>query len=119
MSSQSLSKIITEKEFLPLVYQASVNLFKALNYLKKDSSEITKTYYAALNKETDLFEDFLDNHGARENRTWVVFSESVASIRNFAIAGFQLRHVLDRYETYALGDSKRDTAHFQKKADDA
>lgn len=119
MPSRSLSKIITEKEFLPLVHQASVNLFKALNYLKKDSSEITKTYYAALNKETDLFEDFLDNHGARENRTWVVFSESVASIRNFAIAGFQLKHVLDRYETYALGDSKRGAAHFQKKADDA
>jgi phosphotransferase system HPr (HPr) family protein len=119
MSSRSLSKIITEKEFLLLVQQVSTNFFKNLIYLKKEPAGLTKTYYSNLSNEARHFEDFLDNHGARENRTWVFFAELVASIRNFAIAGFQLQHVLDRYEAYVLGDSKKDAEKFLRKADEA
>lgn len=116
MPKAPLKKIITEKEFLPLIQKASGNFFTIINSLKKDSAKLTKSFYTNLSNEADLFEDFLDNHGARENRAWFYFVELVASIRNFAIAGLQLRHVLDRYYQYGLGDSKGDAERFHKEA---
>lgn len=118
MPKAPLKKIITEKEFLPIVEQASVNFFKVINCLKKDSPG-SKTFYANLFNEADLFEDFLDNHGARENKSWFYFTELVASIRNFAIAGLQLRHILDRFYHYKLEDSKEDASKFHREANSA
>ena len=57
-------------------------------------------------------ESFLDEYGARENKTWAHFTEYIASIRNLSIAAFYIRHLLDRYPFYNLNDSRVERENF-------
>jgi len=59
--------------------------------------------------ESEELESFLDDHCARDNKTWYFFSELVACIRNFAKIAFILKHVLNRYLAYDLNDDEADT----------
>ena len=79
MSSESIDKIITNEEFLPLVQKASLEFFKIYNFFLSDSPEFTKKFYSNLMNEADHFEMFLDDHGARQNKAWTFFAELVAS----------------------------------------
>lgn len=112
MTSESLDKVISEEEFLPLIQEASSEFFKIYNFIVSDSNELTKKFYSNLMNEADHFEIFLDDHGARENRTWIFFTELVASIRNFAIVSFQLKHIIDRYPDYNIWDSENERREF-------
>jgi len=51
-----------------------------------------KLFHAILTVSTDL-EDFLDAHGAKNNREWCFFRELVASARNFGFAAFFIEHI--------------------------
>jgi len=116
MASESIDKIITNEEFLPLVQKASLEFFKIYNFFLSDSPEFTKKFYSNLMNESDHFEIFLDDHGARQNKAWTFFAELVASIRNFAIASFQLRHLIDRYPDYNTGESENEKNEFLAEA---
>ncbi|MEK6591362.1 MAG: HPr family phosphocarrier protein [Nitrospinota bacterium] len=112
MTSESIYKIINDEEFLPLVQKASSGFFKIYNFILSDSRELTKRFYSHLMTEADHFEIFLDDHGARQNMTWVFFAELVASIRNFSIASFQLKHLIDRYPDYNIGEPENENMEF-------
>lgn len=112
MVSESMEKIITDEDFLPLIQDVSSGFFKIYNYLISDSGEFTKRFYSHLMTETDHFEIFLDDHGARQNKRWIFFAELVASIRNFATVAFQLKHLMDRYPDYNIDEPEDESAEF-------
>src|SRR3989338_4586865 len=116
MSSESIDKIITNEEFLPLVQKASLEFFKVYNFFLSDSPEFTKKFYSNLMNEADHCEMFLDDHGARQNKAWTFFAELVASIRNFAIASFQLKHLIDRYPDYNIEELENEKSGFLAEA---
>lgn len=109
LEPKSLVQIITEKEFLPLVQDACIRIFKIHNSFRsilEQQSDVTKKFYSNLIQQADFFESFLDEYGARENKTWFYFSECVASVRNLGFAAFYIKHFLDRYPYYNLRDSE-------------
>ncbi len=102
---ESLIEIIKEEEFLPLAQKASRKMIMLSSCLLEDGINLNKQMYGVLIKESTDLEDFLDDHGARNNKTWVFFGELVASIRNFANVAYILSHVLRRLTLYRLNNA--------------
>lgn len=114
MEPKSLNQIITEEEFLPLVQDASMSFFRNFNAYRVlvNETEPTRKCYSNLIQQSDFLESFLDEYGARENRTWSSFTEYIASIRNLVISGFYSKHLLDRYPYYRLRDEEEEQELF-------
>lgn len=105
---KSLIEIISEEEFLPLLQETCVDFFQTFNSFDeavKAETNISGKLYSILLQETEFLENFLDEHGARENKTWSLFTEYIASIRNLVIAAFYVNHLMDRYPFYKLRDT--------------
>ncbi|OGW17870.1 MAG: hypothetical protein A3K09_05990, partial [Nitrospinae bacterium RIFCSPLOWO2_12_FULL_47_7] len=106
---KSLIQIISEKEFLLLVQEICLNFFKTHNAFCKQlrkTADINRKFYSCMIQEAEFLESFLDEHGARENKTWYFFAEYIASIRNLAIVAFLIKHLLDRYPYYNLHEDE-------------
>ncbi len=67
---------------------------------------LTKKLYSKLIAASQLLEDFLDFHGAKNNRTWIFYRELTAAMRHLALAGYSQKHILNRLKFYDLGDIK-------------
>jgi len=104
-----LTRVITEGEFLKLAQQYSQSFLKIYNFLRREHRPYTRKFYAHLIEESEELESFLDDHCARDNKTWYFFGELVACIRNFAKIAFILKHVLNRYPSYDLNDDEGKT----------
>ena len=74
----------------------------AAYFLDKKAKKLSKRFYVTCVKESQEFEDFLDDHGARSNKTWVYLRELVASIRNFSSTAYMVSHILSRVNFYCL-----------------
>jgi phosphotransferase system HPr (HPr) family protein len=114
--NRSLTEVITEDDFLKLAQEHSQNFLIISNFLSRNHKPFTRRFYAHLIKESEEFESFLDDHCARDNKTWYLFGELVACIRNIAKAAFIITHVLNRYSAYAL--KKEEAVSFVKDARD-
>ena len=101
---RSLTELISEKDFLALAQDHSQNFLKIYAFLSRSKSKnpCNRRFYAYLIEESEELEAFLDDHSARDNKTWYYFVKLVACIRNIAKAAFVLKHILRRYPTYAL-----------------
>ncbi|PIR00954.1 MAG: hypothetical protein COV66_03770 [Nitrospinae bacterium CG11_big_fil_rev_8_21_14_0_20_45_15] len=120
MEPQSLVEIVSEEEFLCLIqesYNGFIKIYISLERKIASGKVISKKFYSTLKYETDSFESFLDEHGARENKSWAFFSEYVASIRNLSIAAFYIRHILDRYPYYKLRETPEMDRKFKTSAE--
>jgi len=106
---KSLTRVITEDEFLKLAQEYSQDFLKIYNFLQKEHRPYTRRFYANMIEESEELESFLDDHCARDNKTWYFFGELVACIRNFAKIAFILKHVLNRYPSYDLNNDEADT----------
>lgn len=105
---KSLTEIITEDDFLLIAQEHSQNFLKIYNLLYKKPVPHTRKFYAHLINESEEVESFLDDHCARDNRTWYFFSELVACIRNLAKVAFILKHIINRYPSYNLNNDNSD-----------
>ena len=103
---KSLTEVITENDFLKLAQEHSQNFLKIYNFLYKEHKPCTRRFYAHLIGESEELESFLDDHCARENKTWHFFRELVACIRNTAKAAFILKHIRNRHHAYDLNHDK-------------
>ena len=113
MEPKSLIQIISEDEFLPLVAEVASPFFMTFNsFTALSRREANRKCYSNLIQQAELLESFMDEHGARQNKTWSFFTEYVASIRNLVIAGFFIRHLVDRYPFYNLRDSEEQAGNF-------
>ncbi len=99
---KSLTELITESDFLPLAQEYAHDFFRIYNSIHKDEWPRSRKFYAHLIEEAEELESFLDDHCARENRTWFSFSELVACVRNLAKVAFTLEHILNRLPAYNL-----------------
>lgn len=94
-------------------FKEKANLF-SFEYLKcvrfiegVDAEEyiLTKKLYSKLITASHLLEDFLDFHGAKNNREWVLYRELSAAMRHLALAGYSQKHILNRIGFYVLKDT--------------
>ncbi len=119
MEPKSLIQIISEQEFLKIVQEPSQLFFSACNDFEEIfavGSEVSRKMYSRLMQESEYLESVLDEHGARENKTWSFFSEYIACIRNLTIAAFYIKHILDRYPYYKLKETEEINNEFHKAA---
>ena len=94
-------------------FKEKANLFsfeylKCVRFIQGVDSEdyiLTKKLYSKLITASHLLEDFLDFHGAKNNREWVFYRELSAAMRHLALAGYSQKHILNRIGFYELKDT--------------
>lgn len=98
--------ILREEDFVPLLEEAARGFGSMVAALAEDPTPLSHAGpVSRLGEAADGLETFLDDHGARENRTFVTFGELVASTRGLCRVrgvGLYLLSRLPRYQL--LGD---------------
>lgn len=101
--TQSTPAILREAEFTPFVDAASQALGGWLRVCVERPEILDHSgSLVSLSDAAHALETFLDDHGARQNQTFVTFGELVASMRGLARVKsrlLHLRHRLPRYPT--------------------
>jgi len=111
---ESLTELIEESDFLPLAQGYAQDFFRIYNSIHEGDWPRSRKFYAHLIQEAEELESFLDDHRARENRTWFSFCELVACVRNLAKVAFILKHILNRLPAYNL--KNKEIGKFEKAA---
>ncbi|MFT5151761.1 MAG: phosphotransferase system HPr-like phosphotransfer protein [Planctomycetota bacterium] len=79
--------------------------------MEAEASSWTKRHFYQLAYEAEELESFLDDYGARCNRNYHGFTEQIASLRGFALAGFALQHLAGRADGYRVAEKMRSDQH--------
>lgn len=66
----------------------------------------TKKLYSKLIGNSQVLEDFLDFHGAKNNNEWYFYRELSAAVRHLSLGGYSQRHISNRLIFYGLSDIK-------------
>ncbi len=102
---RSLEEVITERAFAGLLQGRSQTFFRlSTSLLASERGVWSKKHYYQLILEAEELESFLDDHGARYNKTYGAVRELVASARWFALTGHSLAHLESRIESYCVRD---------------
>jgi phosphotransferase system HPr-like phosphotransfer protein len=112
MQEPSIEKVVPEEDFRRLLAERATPLLETC--AAPGGSAWTKRRFFDLSLETDEVEALLDDYGARTNRRFSAFTELVASIRGFSLAGMSLRHLVQRLAGYGVLDAigeRRASAH--------
>lgn len=77
-----------------------------------DSSKylFTKMLFSRLVGTSQVLEDFLDFHGAKNNTDWYFYRELCAAVRHLSLGGYSQTHISNRLLFYSL----KDTDEFEK-----
>lgn len=101
MTETSLDRIITEASFAGALGSEAEMFFRLANTLEQQQGPSkARQHLYQLWIEADLVESFLDDHGAKHNRSFCYFRELMASVRGFSQVGFRLEHLQNRLEGY-------------------
>jgi phosphotransferase system HPr-like phosphotransfer protein len=101
MSEASIDEVLSEEDFQPLAKERGERFGRlAHTLLARAPGGWTRRHFYQLIVEADVFEAFLDDHGAAYNRTYRLFRELVASVRGLARAGYAVRHLESRFDSY-------------------
>ena len=112
-SSQPLEEILPEGEFLLLLEKTAAPLLRlAASLAGLAPPDWPKKACVALVQETNELESFLDDHGARNNRRFSFFTELIASMRWFGLAGHALHHLQTRFSGYGVAKDERERETF-------
>ena len=68
-------------------------------------AHFTQKFYSTLASSSTLLEDFLDYHGAKNNKNWYLFRELTAAVRHIGLASNFQKHISNRLRYYDLPDS--------------
>jgi phosphotransferase system HPr-like phosphotransfer protein len=66
----------------------------------------TKKLYAKMTSTSQLLEDFLDFHGAKNSTEWFLYREYAAAIRHMTTAAYSQMHISNRMAFYILSDTE-------------
>jgi len=71
-----------------------------------DSSQpvFTKNLYSKLISTSQLLEDFLDFHGAKNSKNWYFYRELSAAVRHLSLGGYSGQHILNRLIFYGISE---------------
>jgi len=97
----SLEELVQEQKFAGILQTQSSLFFRLANTLRAHADKgWNARHYVQLISEADSLESFLDDYGARYNRTYAFLTELVASLRWFAHSGYRISHFLGRLDSY-------------------
>ena len=107
-----------EQQYCGIAFGDKVQLFshdylKCCRYISRSAPsrwKFTKKFYSKLVSDSQLLEDFLDYHGAKNNSEWYFYRELAAAVRHISSASYSQKHILNRFFFYDLGDAGK----FQK-----
>ena len=76
--------------------------FKYISDFDSPKHGFTKRLYSKLISTSQLLEDFLDFHGAKNNSNWYFYRELTAAVRHLSLASYSYRHISNRLVFYDL-----------------
>ncbi len=97
----------TGNSFAEKVRTFSQDYLKCCIYIlnvEKPEGIFTQKLYSRLVSTSMLLEDFLDFHGAKNNKNWYFYRELAASIRHLSLAANFQKHISNRLGFYDLVD---------------
>ena len=101
MPETSLEQLVQERQFAGLLQTQAELFFRLGNTLLAiQDRPWNKRHYFQLINEADALETFLDDYGARFNRTYTLFRGLTASLRGFALSGYSVSHLEGRMARY-------------------
>ena len=102
-------KTVCDISFAEKVRIFSHDYLKCCIYISNFTSPkylFTKNLFSRLIGTSQVLEDFLDFHGAKNNKNWFFYRELSAAIRHLSLAGYSQTHILNRVGFYGLEDIK-------------
>jgi len=75
-----------------------------ISNVEKPEVVFTQKLYSTIVSTSMLLEDFLDYHGAKNNKNWYFYRELVASVRHLCLAANFQKHISNRLVFYDLVD---------------
>jgi phosphotransferase system HPr-like phosphotransfer protein len=66
----------------------------------------TKKLYSRLISTSQILEDFLDFHGAKNSKDWYFYRELCAAVRHLSLGGYSQKHISNRLQFYELQESE-------------
>lgn len=108
MKNQLAQDTYCDISFAEKVRIFSYDYLKCCVYLDSQSLSLhafTKKLYKKLSGTSQVLEDFLDFHGAKNNVDWYFYRELSAAVRHLSLGGCCQKHILNRMIFYELCDS--------------
>ena len=102
-------KTVCDISFAEKVRIFSHDYLKCCIYISNFTSPkylFTKKLFSRLIGTSQVLEDFLDFHGAKNNKDWFFYRELTAAIRHLSLGGYSQTHILNRVGFYGLEDIK-------------
>jgi len=106
-------KTVCDISFAEKVRIFSHDYLKSCIYISNFTSPrylFTKKLFSELIGTSQVLEDFLDFHGAKNNKEWYFYRELTAAVRHLSLGGYSQTHILNRLNFYGLPG----TAAFEK-----
>lgn len=115
-------------EYCDISFNEKVKVFSneylkcCIYILSSDSTDhlFTKKLYSKMISASQLLEDFLDFHGAKNSKNWYYYRELSSAIRHLSLGGYCQQHISNRFGFYDLPnvdgfqDQRSDTLEFIK-----
>lgn len=102
MHDPPIEKIVPEQDFRAMLQERAAPFLAVC--AAPGGSAWTKRRFFDLSVAADELEAFLDDYGARTNRSFSAFTEWVAALRGFSLAGISLTHLVRRLPSYGVLD---------------
>ncbi len=87
----------------------SYEYLKCCKYISKIATPqhfFTKKLYSNMISSSQLLEDFLDFHGAKNSKAWFFYRELAAAVRHLTTASYSQKHISNRLVFYLLTDTE-------------
>jgi phosphotransferase system HPr-like phosphotransfer protein len=111
METQPQSCGISFSEKVRLFSQDYLKCCIYLDGIQEPQHAFTKKLYSTMVSTSQLLEDFLDFHGAKNNKDWYFYRELTAAVRHLSIASYSLKHLSNRvvfYELSGIGEFEKE-----------
>ena len=86
----------------------SFDYLKCCKYIAQEDTPqhvFTKKLYSKMISSSQLLEDFLDFHGAKNSKAWFFYRELAAAVRHLTTASYSQKHISNRLIFYLLLDT--------------
>ncbi|MDD2604201.1 MAG: HPr family phosphocarrier protein [Desulfobacteraceae bacterium] len=110
-------RLVCDISFGEKVRIFSLDYLKCCKYIAHFDSPkylFTKKLFSALIGSSQVLEDFLDFHGAKNNSDWYFYRELAAAVRHLSLGGYCQTHISNRLIFYDLKDNDTFEAHGTK-----
>jgi phosphotransferase system HPr-like phosphotransfer protein len=102
-------RVVSDMSFFEKVGIFSHEYLKCCKFITRfDSPEarFTKKLFSTLIASSQVLEDCLDFHGAKNNSSWYYYRELAAAVRHLSLGGYSQTHISNRLIFYDLEDAR-------------